>query len=67
MIERSSNQTGGLEGESVNVRQGTWESLVIHSGERLRDETGGPGVLRLSAKGILAQHAAGAGTSCVAA
>jgi hypothetical protein len=65
VLGRSSNQTSSLEGDSVNVRQGTWETLVIHSGERLRDETGGPGMLRLSAKGILERRAADAGTLCV--
>jgi hypothetical protein len=65
ILERSSNQTSSLEGESVNVRQGTWKTLVVHSGERLRDETGGPGMLMLSAKGIPERRAADAGTSCV--
>ena len=65
ILERSSNQTSSPEGDSVNARHGTWEILVVHSGERLRDETGGPGVLRLSAKGIPERRTADAGTLCV--
>jgi hypothetical protein len=65
ILEQSSNQTSSLEGDSVNVRHGTWDMSVVHSGERLRDETGGPGVLRLSAKEIPKRRAADAGTLCV--
>jgi hypothetical protein len=60
LIKRAS-----LEGDNVNARQGAWETFVVHSGERLRDETGGPGVLRLSAKGIPERRTADAGTLCV--
>jgi hypothetical protein len=67
ILERSLNQTSSLEGDSVNVRHGTWETLVVHRGERLRDETGGPGTLRLSAKETLDWRSADAGTLCVVA
>lgn len=65
MLEQSSNQTTTLEGDSVNVRQGTWKTLVVYSGERLRDETGDPGMLRLPAKGTRERRTADAGTLCV--
>lgn len=65
ILEQSPNQTSSLEGDSVNVRHGTWDMSVVHSGERLRDETGGPGMLRLSAKGIPERRTADAGTLCV--
>jgi hypothetical protein len=64
-FERPSNQTSSLEDHRVNARQGTWKTLAVHSGERLRDETGGPGMLRLSAKGIPEWRTADAGTLCV--
>jgi hypothetical protein len=60
-----SNQTTSLEGDSVNAKQGTWGMLLLHSGERLCDETGGPGTLRLSAKGMPECRRADAGTLCV--
>ena len=65
ILERSPNQMSSLEGDRVNAGQGTWKTSVVHSGERLRDETGGPGVLRLSAKEIPERRAADAGTLCV--